>query len=203
MLQIRVEVHVNKSPAIVNTCPWTRCSHTPTALLIQDMTDFGRLKIGQTIQLNDNRTGLIRFLGETAFKEGDWVGIDLDEPLGKNDGSVAGERYFDCETQHGVFARATGIAIILEEPTPKPTTKAAALRTKTATGLSKPQPSQNASRRQTAIDPNAAKRRSMNSASPTPSARRQTLTNGTKVKGLATHSRAIVLTITASLEACF
>lgn len=157
------------------------------------MTDFGRLKVGQTVQLNDDRIGLIRFLGETAFKEGDWVGIELDEPLGKNDGSVAGERYFDCEERHGVFARATGIAIILEEPTPKPTTKAAASRTKPGTGVSRPTPSKtasNASRRQTAVDPTAAKRQSLNSASPTPATRRQTLTNGTKVRGSMLHVKS-------------
>ena len=33
-----------------------------------------------------------------------WLGIELDQPVGKNDGSVAGVRYFDCKPSHGVFA---------------------------------------------------------------------------------------------------
>lgn len=37
--------------------------------------------------------GVIRYLGETDFAKGEWCGVELDEPLGKNDGAVAGTRY--------------------------------------------------------------------------------------------------------------
>jgi kinesin family protein 13 len=34
------------------------------------------------------------------------VGVELDAPTGKNDGTVQGITYFTCRPKHGIFVRA-------------------------------------------------------------------------------------------------
>lgn len=49
--------------------------------------------------------GTVQFFGVTKFAPGEWVGIFLDTPKGKNDGSVKSHRYFTCPMLYGLFAR--------------------------------------------------------------------------------------------------
>ena len=48
---------------------------------------------------------VFRFVGVTAFAPGKWVGVELDEALGKNNGVVQGKAYFNCRDNHGIFVR--------------------------------------------------------------------------------------------------
>ncbi|VDK39622.1 unnamed protein product [Taenia asiatica] len=52
----------------------------------------GALQMGDRVQVSGSRVGTVRFIGPTDFAAGEWVGIELDEPLGKNDGTVMGRR---------------------------------------------------------------------------------------------------------------
>lgn len=61
-----------------------------------------RVTVGQTELM-----GTVKFLGPTEFAAGDWLGIELDEQAGKNDGSVKGKRYFESKPEHGIFVRPT------------------------------------------------------------------------------------------------
>ncbi|XP_069361242.1 kinesin-like protein KIF13A isoform X4 [Maniola hyperantus] len=63
--------------------------------------------LGESVQLRlSSSTGVVAYIGPTHFAPGLWVGVELDAPTGKNDGSVGGARYFNCRARHGIFVRA-------------------------------------------------------------------------------------------------
>eukprot|EP00930_Biecheleria_cincta_P040549 TRINITY_DN27776_c0_g1_i1.p1 TRINITY_DN27776_c0_g1~~TRINITY_DN27776_c0_g1_i1.p1 ORF type:complete len:847 (+),score=149.56 TRINITY_DN27776_c0_g1_i1:109-2649(+) len=61
-------------------------------------------RVGQRVKVSAY-PGTVRFVGETHFAPGEWVGVDLDPPVGKNDGSVQNVQYFSCKKNHGLFVR--------------------------------------------------------------------------------------------------
>ncbi|ROI81926.1 CAP-Gly domain-containing linker protein 1 [Anabarilius grahami] len=92
-----------------------------------------QFKIGDRVWVNGNKPGIVQFLGESQFAPGQWAGIVLDEPIGKNDGesqfppgqragivlderigkndgSVSGVRYFQCEALKGIFTRPSRLS---------------------------------------------------------------------------------------------
>ncbi|XP_077579055.1 CAP-Gly domain-containing linker protein 3 [Stigmatopora nigra] len=73
------------------------------------------MKLGERVQLDDMKKGTLRFCGTTEFASGQWVGVELDEPEGKNDGSVGGVRYFICPPKLGIFAPVSKIAKSAEQ----------------------------------------------------------------------------------------
>ncbi|XP_068440519.1 CAP-Gly domain-containing linker protein 3 isoform X2 [Clinocottus analis] len=73
------------------------------------LTSLG-LKLGERVILDDMKSGTLRFCGTTEFASGQWVGVELDEPEGKNDGSVGGVRYFICPPKLGIFAPVSKIS---------------------------------------------------------------------------------------------
>ncbi|CUM45151.1 uncharacterized protein AC631_00964 [Debaryomyces fabryi] len=65
------------------------------------------LSINQRVFVKDE-PGIIRFIGETQFASGTWIGVELQNAHGKNNGSVNDIRYFECEKKdanYGVFVR--------------------------------------------------------------------------------------------------
>ncbi|XP_015261922.1 PREDICTED: kinesin-like protein KIF13B [Gekko japonicus] len=74
------------------------------------------LKEGEYVTVGTNKTGTVRYVGPTDFQEGTWIGVELDLPSGKNDGSIGGRQYFKCNPGYGLLVkpsrvkRATGPA---------------------------------------------------------------------------------------------
>lgn len=40
-----------------------------------------------------SKVGTVRYIGATQFAPGEWCGVELDDPRGKNDGSIDGIRF--------------------------------------------------------------------------------------------------------------
>lgn len=78
--------------------------------------------IGDRVWVSGTKPGHIAYIGETQFAAGEWAGVVLDNPEGKNDGSVQGVRYFQCEPKRGVFSRISKLSRTpgLTSVTPKP-----------------------------------------------------------------------------------
>ncbi|KFA81844.1 hypothetical protein S40288_01674 [Stachybotrys chartarum IBT 40288] len=122
------------------------------------MPDF---EVGQTVQLTDGRRGTVRFVGQTQFQVGEWIGVELDEKTGKNDGSVRGDRYFDCPMGYGMFVKPMMATIIAQPAPPKP---APATRKPARPSSFNPA----AARTSTGVDTTLSRRRSLNAPSPSP-----------------------------------
>ncbi|KAL2797061.1 dynein associated protein-domain-containing protein [Aspergillus keveii] len=127
------------------------------------------LTVGCVVTLNDGRQATVRFVGSTRFATGDWVGVELEDGDGKNDGSVQGERYFECEPGYGMFVRPSIITAIVERPVraAKPAARPAA----TAQGRSRAPSGLSAGpglRRPGSISSLNTKRQSVGASSPTP-----------------------------------
>ncbi|KAL4624273.1 CAP-Gly domain-containing linker protein 4-like isoform X2 [Arapaima gigas] len=77
---------------------------TRTPSVSSSMCDGPPVRLGERVLVVGQRTGVVRFHGKTSFAPGLWLGVELDKPSGKNDGSVGGVQYFSCAPKHGVFA---------------------------------------------------------------------------------------------------
>lgn len=58
------------------------------------------------------RRGTIAYIGSVAGLKGTWIGVSLDEPLGANDGTKDGKRYFECAgLKYGCFAKSEKVEV--------------------------------------------------------------------------------------------
>lgn len=64
------------------------------------------VSIGDKVAVNGT-TGTVKYVGATIFARGTWYGIELDDCVGKNDGSVQGVRYFTLSKTQGNYGLFT------------------------------------------------------------------------------------------------
>lgn len=64
------------------------------------------IQINDRIKINKGKLcGVIRYIGKVKNKEGTWIGLELEEPKGSNNGTINGEKYFTCAPNHGMFVK--------------------------------------------------------------------------------------------------
>lgn len=67
-------------------------SNTSLASAANHPVDY---KVGDRVIIKSSqgsKVGTLRYMGTADFASGEWCGVELDDPRGKNDGSVAGRR---------------------------------------------------------------------------------------------------------------
>ncbi|CAH0730397.1 unnamed protein product, partial [Brenthis ino] len=80
------------------------------------------LTMGQRVMVVGKEVkGSIAYVGYPTFATGKWIGIILDEPKGKNNGTVRGHAYFRCDENYGVFVRQSQIQLLDSEDNPMET----------------------------------------------------------------------------------
>jgi dynactin 1 len=152
-----------------------------------------KYKVGQTVEVISKegpREGIVKYVGPIHVSDGTWLGIELNEPAGKNDGSVRDERYFTCPKDHGLFIRdSSGVRIVAEPQPPKAATKpkptAPVAKTRpSSVGGSKPVPSRSSS----GVTPSRGLARQSVASSPSPAPRTTTLRAPARKASIATSS---------------
>lgn len=71
-------------------------------------------KLGQRVQVSGKSVlcGRVAYVGRTTFAGGQWFGVVLDEPRGKNNGTIRGSTYFKCAPNCGLFVRAQQLQLL-------------------------------------------------------------------------------------------
>ncbi|CAB3255016.1 unnamed protein product [Arctia plantaginis] len=71
--------------------------------------------VGARCQVSVPRQGVrratVRYNGPLEGARGIWIGVQYDEPRGKNDGEVNGKRYFTCPPKYGGFVKPIYVTV--------------------------------------------------------------------------------------------
>eukprot|EP00484_Ammonia_sp_Unknown_P030416 CAMPEP_0197036816 /NCGR_PEP_ID=MMETSP1384-20130603/14199_1 /TAXON_ID=29189 /ORGANISM="Ammonia sp." /LENGTH=1484 /DNA_ID=CAMNT_0042467033 /DNA_START=103 /DNA_END=4557 /DNA_ORIENTATION=+ len=69
-----------------------------------------RACIGDRVYVKNKRQhGTLKFVGIVDFADGCWYGVELEEPMGENNGTSNGRLYFECMDYYGVFCQSKDI----------------------------------------------------------------------------------------------
>lgn len=74
--------------------------------------EAANMEVGARCEVNPGqKRGVVRFVGRCeALPKGYWVGIQLDEPMGMNNGTVKGVKLFECDDGYGSLQRPKNVS---------------------------------------------------------------------------------------------
>ena len=72
------------------------------------------LEVGKRCVVNGSQLGTILFVGEVHYAKGEFVGIELEDGGGKNNGTIKGTAYFSCPKGAGIMARSSDVVVVVE-----------------------------------------------------------------------------------------
>jgi len=64
-----------------------------------------------TVPSNPTRRGTVMYKGPIEGKKSIFIGVQYDEPLGKNNGSINGKSYFTCQPNYGGFVSPLAVEV--------------------------------------------------------------------------------------------
>lgn len=79
------------------------------------MVFFHNINPGARVQVRwrgEIENGTIRYAGNLVAKDGEWVGVELDNRVGNTSGLYKGIQYFHCRDGYGIFTHARNIRFI-------------------------------------------------------------------------------------------
>jgi hypothetical protein len=103
----KVEVSAQQDSTLVQTVASQHGAVVPPS----DIPPFTIADIGKRCKAGSNQ-GVIRFVGIHAVHGLPRVGVELDAPRGKNNGTVKGDKYFECTMMHGKLCKPDRIVLI-------------------------------------------------------------------------------------------
>ena len=76
---------------------------------------FSEEQIGERVVVQGyNSIGVLRFVGKHARLNDFRCGVEFDDAIGRNNGTVNGHKYFDCEEMHGVLVSPYKVTLVNE-----------------------------------------------------------------------------------------
>ena len=107
--------HLQKKKSLENRIQQRKSEKKKTLKRVTS-TDFQPIPgidIGDRCELPGGRKATIMFVGEVKeIGPGHWIGVQFDEAVGKNDGSIKGARYFTCEDKFGGFCKPGSVKML-------------------------------------------------------------------------------------------